>query len=104
MKTEDKLTKILKIDNGKGFFYSFKTKQYMEIDKIDREALFSLTEFIMDNTQTEMDEFVDENINNNAQKIVYKHIYDKLSDLTIRKDGIVSEIDNKYKAALDEYK
>ena len=104
MMTEDKRMKILKIDSGKAFFYSFKIKQYMEIDKIDREALFSLTEFIMNNTQFMMDEFVDENINNNAQKIVYKNIYAKLSELVDRKDSIVREIDNKYKSALDEYK
>ena len=42
-------------------FYSFETKLHKEIDKIDHEAMFSLTDFIMNNTLFETDEFVDGN-------------------------------------------
>ena len=38
MKAEAKPIKILKIEDGKGYFYSFNAKMHMEIDK-DRKSV-----------------------------------------------------------------
>ena len=104
MKAEAKPIKILKIEDGKGYFYSFNAMMHMEIDKIDRDALFLLTEYIINNTTIEMDNYVDESINNNAQKIVYKNIYEKLSELFCNRNVIITEIENKYQTVIDKYK
>ena len=96
--------KVLKIENSKGFYYSTKTKQYVEIDKIDRDALLEVVEYIMNNNDDEFDAYSDGTIANKAQDIVYKSIYEKLKELKDKKETIINDIDSKYKNAFEEYK
>ena len=95
--------KLLKIENGKGEYYSFKQRVYYEINNIDRDALLEIINHIMDNNDFEIDEYKTNSINNNVQEIVYKEIYDKLYHLIKDKEKIITEINSKYEAALNKY-
>lgn len=94
---------VLKIENNSGYFYSFGEKKYVEIDKIDKESLWKLVEYILNNDGATVDQFDDLKIPNKAQKIVYKEISTKLKELLNQKSNIISNIESKYKKALDKY-
>lgn len=96
--------KLLKIENSKGYFYLDKTKNYDEIDKIDKESLLFLVKYIINNEDFEMDEYMPKTIVNKAQDIVYNNIYNKLIELSKSKKAIKESLDSKYKEALEKYK
>ena len=96
--------KLLKIENNKGYFYLVKSKNYDEIDKIDKDSLLYLVKYIINNDDFEMDEYIPKIIVNKAQDIVYNNIYGKLIELSKSKKTIKDSIDSKYKEALEKYK
>ena len=96
--------KVLKIEDSKGYYYFIKSNQYVEIDKIDRDALMDIVDYIINNKDVEVDTYSDGAIKNKAQDIVYKSIHEKIKELISKKDSIVNEIDSKYKNAYEEYK
>ena len=89
--------KLLKIENNKGYF--FKADDYEEIHNIDKEQILNLVNLSLGD-EAEFDEFVDENLPNKAQNVIYENVYNKLKNLNERKD----EFEDKSKRYfLDEY-
>ncbi len=87
--------KILKIENGKGFFRISAEAEWQEIDTIDKEGLIVLLDAFL-TSDAEMD-FPEENdIQNQAQQIVYKSIFEKLSNLSDNKKKFKDESDRKF--------
>lgn len=95
--------KILKIENNKGLFYSFSAKNYLEINAINKEALLNLVDYILKQSDSEIDAYVEGKIQNNVQDIVYKDISEKLIQLINEKDSIISNIKNQYASSIEKY-
>lgn len=95
--------KILKIENNKGLFYSFSVKNYLEINAINKEALLNLVDYILKQSDFEIDAYVEGKIQNNVQDIVYKDISEKLLQLINEKDSIISNIKNQYASSIEKY-
>lgn len=95
--------KILKIENSKGLFYSFSAKNYLEINAINKEALLNLVDYILKQSDSEIDAYAEGKIQNNVQDIVYKDISEKLIQLINEKDSIISNIKNQYASSIEKY-
>lgn len=101
MESEKKLMKILKIEDGKGYLVD-KNGNFVEVDKLDRELLLNLVELVFDN-DVEMDEYNESLIPNKVQQIIYKDLYQKLSETVQNKQQQIENINLKYKDALEKY-
>ena len=73
--------KILKIENGCGFYLKPILSEWEPIDKIDRLGLMALLDTLIEN-EVEMDVIDDENLSNQAHRIIYKSIADKLTTVS----------------------
>lgn len=94
----------LKIDNGKGYFLNEKGEM-QEIHEICKEDLLRLLDSATDSdTDFEMDEMKDENIQNEAHRIIYDSLYRKFKALLENKNQFIDESESLYKDALQKYK
>ncbi len=93
--------KILKIEDSKGLF-SLDGEQWSPIDQIDKEGLMKLVDFVL-KSSVQMDEYNDVSIGNQAHKLIYKSIYDKLITLQENKDKFRDESDRMYQEAIEKY-
>lgn len=93
--------KILKIDNGQGFF-SVDGSSYETIDKIDKDGLLKLVGLVLEE-ELEMDEYDQDKLQHQAHQIVYKSIYEKLSELEERKDEFKDESKRLYHEEYERY-
>ncbi len=74
------------------------------ITNIDKKGLLNLINKALDESVTfEMDDPEKSNIPNEAQKIIYENIYNKINDLISNRDTIISEISNLYKEEYSKY-
>ena len=95
--------KILKIENGKGFYLVAGVKSWLEIDKIDKQALMILLNLYIGGEEIEMDEYDAQKIPNQAHQIIYKSIYEKLRDLKDNKNKFKDEADRMYLEQIRNY-
>ena len=94
--------KCLKIKNNCGF-YSLDGKEWIEIDKINKEDLLKLLEIAVED-DFEMDSFLPDNIANQAHKIIYKHICSKFCDINKNTKRFKDESASLYCEAIEKYK
>jgi hypothetical protein len=95
-------TKILEIRDNKGFFRVSVKEKWKEIDSIDREALLSLLETFL-KSEVDMDPPDDKKLPNQAQQIIYKSVFSKLSSLQDNKSKFKDESDRKYLKEIEKY-
>lgn len=95
--------RLLKIENNIGYFYSTEINDFLEIDKIDRDSVLFIIDYIMKNNDIVVDEYKKDIILNKAQDIVYQSLYIKLKELIDEKENIINEINEKYKEAFSKY-
>ena len=94
----------LKIENGKGYFLNEK-ENLQEIHEICKEDLLRLLDSATDSdTDFEMDEMKDGNIQNEAHRIIYDSLYRKFKALLENKNQFIDESERLYKEALQKYK
>jgi len=94
--------KILKIENGKGYYISKETK-WNEIDQIDRDGLMSLVDLVL-GQDVEIDILDDKGLQNQAQLIIYKSVFDKLKGLSENRSKFKDESDRLYLEAIETYR
>ncbi|MDY0278175.1 MAG: hypothetical protein RBQ97_08825 [Acholeplasma sp.] len=94
--------KILKIEDKKGL-YMKKGSDYETIDKITKEELFDLIEFVVDNNETEFDDSSVSEIVNPAQKIIYDNIKARLHEIKLQRETISSNKNKIYLEAIEKY-
>ncbi|TNE64794.1 MAG: hypothetical protein EP335_06730 [Alphaproteobacteria bacterium] len=94
--------KILKIESGKGLFFCSEVSEWKPIDEIDKQRLLTLLDQFL-SVDFEMDAFDEELIQNQAQQIIYKSIYEKFQSLMENKDKFKDESDRKYLASIQKY-
>ena len=93
----------LKIENGKGFFLN-SDGNLQEIHDIRKEDILRLLDLATDNSVNfEMDEIKDENIQNEAHRLIYDGIYRKFSELLENKSRFIDESESLYKDAFSKY-
>jgi hypothetical protein len=94
--------KILKIDDNKGFYRVSAESEWAEIDSINKEDLMALLDAFLE-SDVEMDSPDDEELQNQAQRIIYKSIFEKLSNLLEDKNKFKDESDRKYQKEIKKY-
>jgi len=96
--------KYLKIENNKGFYLKEENPEnWSEISTLTKEGLMHLLDKAI-NSEFEMDEFKEEEIQNKAHHIIYKNLYEKFSDLLLNKTKFKDESEILYKDAMEKYK
>ena len=94
--------KILEIRNNKGFFRVSAKDKWKEIDAIDKDALIALLDAFL-GSEVEMDPPDDKKLPNQAQQIIYKGVFGKLSSLQENKTKFKDESDRKYLKEIQKY-
>lgn len=94
--------KYLRINDGK-VEYTIDNLTWKNIDEIDKTELLYLTTIAVEQ-DFEMDEFVKENIHNQAHQIIYKNIYEKFKGLLENKNRFKDESEALFKDAVEKYK
>jgi len=99
---ELKIMKILKIENGRGFYLVTQTGSWKEIDKIDKIGLMSLVDTLLEK-DVEMDVTSDVNLPHQAHRIIYSKIQEKLTVLQSNKTKFSDESQRLYYEEIQKY-
>ncbi len=95
--------KCLEIKKGKGYFLN-SDKEMVELDKMKKDDLLYLLDVATDRNEVfEMDDVRNNQIDNQAHKVIYENLYDKFIDLIQNKDRFYDESEAMYKEALQKY-
>lgn len=94
--------KILKIEEGKGYFRSSDNGDWIPIDEIDKDGLMKLLNRFLD-ADVEMDIYNEKTLLNQAQQIIYKSIFEKFSLLQENKSKFKDESNRMYLSEIQKY-
>ena len=96
--------KCLEIKNGKGYFLN-EDNEMIELDKMKKDDLLYLLDIATNvDTSFEMDDLQTCNLDNQAHKVIYENLYDKLQELLQNRTRFYDESSALYKDALQKYK
>ena len=94
--------KILKYENNVSFLnVDGVDKKILEITKDD---ILKVLEYIYNNDDVELEEYDKDRIVNEAEKIVYENLYNKLNSFKQNKQTLKNEIDDLFKDLEEKYK
>jgi len=93
--------KCMIIKDGKGYF-SLDGSKLQEIDKITKDDLLNLLDIVI-SSDTEMDSYSDDTLQQPAQKIIYRNLFQKLSDLSVNRTRFKDESEALYRSAIEKY-
>ena len=94
--------KILKFEDNTSYLYvDGKYKKILEISKND---ILKALEYIYENDDIELEEYDKNKIVNEAEKIVYENLYNKLNNFEENKSILKNDIDNLFKDLEETYK
>ncbi len=101
--------KILEIRDKKGWFLSIlpdatQPGEITPIDQINKEGLMMLLDLYINRDDIEMDLYEGQQIENPAQQIIYKSIFDNFSELMDSKNKFKDEGERLYLDAIQKYK
>lgn len=83
----------------------FDEKYYKRIELIENEDVKDLLTYIFSHDETDLfDTFVEGSLQNPAQNVIYKDLYEELSKVNESKEGIIKKVDDSYKAIEEKYK
>lgn len=94
--------KILKYEDNVSYLYV--DGKYKKILEISKEDILKSLEYIYENEDVELEEYDKEKIVNEAEKIVYENLYNKLNNFKEDKPILKNEIDNLFKDLEEKYK
>ena len=95
--------KLLKISENLGQFLSA-NGDYSSIDKINKDDLLRLVDCTLGEGEVELDPYDDQTIKNQAHQVIYKSIFQKLSDLEKRKQEFVDESARLFLEEYEKYR
>ena len=95
--------KILKIENGCGYFLSSDQSEWKMIDQIDKEGLLSLLNLFLNEEVLIDTPSPDNPLSNQAHKIIYGSISDKLGTLGENKSRFHDESARLYLSEIEKY-
>jgi hypothetical protein len=103
-KKEVKFMKILKIEKEKAFYID-KDSKYQSITDISKNDLKYLIRSALFESEVEMDtEETVQKINNEAERIIYNDIKEKLNSFLKQKELLLNEVDQLFKDSYEKYK
>ncbi|MGR9279578.1 hypothetical protein ACU8KI_34010 (plasmid) [Rhizobium leguminosarum] len=94
--------KILKIESGRGYFRIESSAEWREIDQIDKDGLLALLDLFLD-ADTEMDAPDETILHNEVHKIIYTHVFQKLSSLSDSKSTFKDDSERLYFDEITKY-
>lgn len=95
--------KCLKIKSGQGYFSDINGKD-IAIDKISKDDILRFVDIItMSEEPIEIDDMNSNQIDNEAHKIIYMNLSEKLNELLSQRKRFVDESKSEYKEALEKY-
>lgn len=94
--------KLLKYENNTSYLYV--DGKYKKLLEISKEDILKSLEYIYENEDVELEEYYKEKIVNEAEKIVYENLYNKLNNFKEDKPILKNEIDNLFKDLEEKYK
>jgi hypothetical protein len=94
--------KLLKADDNQGYFL-IEGDEFSLIDQITKEDLLRLAELVLEEDEVEFDPYDDEVIKNEAHRILYGNILEKLEELRARREEFVEQRDGLYREAYEQY-
>lgn len=102
MKKEAKFMKILKYEDNVSYLYV--DGKYKKLLEISKEDILKSLEYIYENEDVELEKYYKEKIVNEAEKIVYENLYNKLNKFKEDKSILKNEIDSLFKDLEEKYK
>ena len=102
MPTGGRDMKLLKTEDNLGF-YLCKSGNFDPIDKITKEDLLRLVDLTLQQ-EVEFDEYDENTIKNEAHRIVYKNIVEKLQTLQERKQEFVDQSERLFLQDYEKYR
>lgn len=102
MKKGAKFMKILKYEDNVSYLYV--DGKYKKLLEISKEDILKSLEYIYENEDVELEEYDKEKIVNEAEKIVYENLYNKLNKFKEDKSILKNEIDSLFKGLEEKYK
>lgn len=102
MKKGAKFMKILKYEDNVSYLYV--DGKYKKLLEISKEDILKSLEYIYENEDAELEEYDKEKIVNEAEKIVYENLYNKLNKFKEDKSILKNEIDSLFKDLEEKYK
>lgn len=100
MKVEGLDMKILKVENGNGYYWC--NEQYIPVDKISKDHLLELINITLEH-EVSFDPSDEQSLQNQAQRIVYKNILMKLQDLASKRQEFRDETEKLYEKEYERY-
>ena len=94
--------KLLKYENNTSYLYV--DGKYKKLLEISKEDILKSLEYIYENEDVELEEYDKEKIVNEAEKIIYENLYNKLNNFKEDKPILKNEIDNLFKDLEEKYK
>lgn len=100
---------LLKIDDNKGYYRVNDKENFKTLDFLSAGEMLEMFKFIFkvdqkENTFSEyIEEYKDEKIGNEAHKIIYEKLYNKLKELWNSKEDIINEINKEFDNVEKEY-
>ena len=94
--------KILKIEDGCGYFLAATSGEWRKIDEIDKDGLLFLLDLFL-NGDVQMDSADANNLPNDVHKIIYTHISQKLSSLSESKSSFKDDSQRLYFEEINKY-
>lgn len=76
---------------------------YREIELIEKDDVLDILNYIMENDEVSYDEFDSEVLQNPAQKLIYKELYQDFEELKENKKAIIAQIDKEFETAEKKY-
>lgn len=102
MKKGAKFMKILKYEDNVSYLYV--DGKYKKLLEISKEDILKSLEYIYENEDVELEKYDKEKIVNEAEKIVYENLYNKLNKFKEDKSILKNEIDSLFKDLEEKYK
>lgn len=94
--------KILKYENNASYLYV--DGKYKKLLEISKEDILKSLEYIYENEDVEIEEYDKDKIVNEAERIIYENLYNKLNNFKEDKPILKNEIDNLFKDLEEKYK
>lgn len=100
---EKKLMKLLKIEEGKGYFLG-EDNEDQPIDELTKEDLLRMVNQTLDEAEISFDQYDEELLRNQAHQIIYKNVHAKLFRLRERKDEFKDESERLFLEDYENYR
>jgi hypothetical protein len=93
--------KILKIEKGLGYFVA--AEEWKPMDKLNKDDLLKLVDLVL-TSDVEMDAYNEDQLQQQAHRIIYKNVLEKLGELQKRKAEFTDESDRMFHTEYEKYK